>query len=283
MNAIVKSENGNGAKKLSIIASVASRYGMEPGAFEKTLRATVVPDKCSPEQFAAFLLVANEYSLNPLTKEIFCLPKQGGGIIPVVSVDGWVNLIQSNKQMDGMEFEDALDADGNLVSVTCKIYRKDRSRPVTVTEYMVECKKNNDTWRTWPRRMLRHKAMIQGARYAFGFAGIYDQDEAERIASSEPEKVVNVKRPPPPDDAPTEPAEKIKAPPPPTELEVEIIDPEAVLRAVDNALAEGMDLGGVDAIWETEGLELTSKLTFPSDQNSAAEIYQKHRNRVAKK
>jgi len=30
--------------------------------------------------------------------------------------------------------------------------------------------------------MLRHKAMIQCARLAFGFAGIYDQDEAERIA-----------------------------------------------------------------------------------------------------
>jgi hypothetical protein len=29
--------------------------------------------------------------------------------------------------------------------------------------------------------MLRHKAMIQCARLAFGFAGIFDQDEAERI------------------------------------------------------------------------------------------------------
>jgi len=29
--------------------------------------------------------------------------------------------------------------------------------------------------------MLRHKAMIQCARIAFGFGGIYDQDEAERI------------------------------------------------------------------------------------------------------
>jgi hypothetical protein len=29
--------------------------------------------------------------------------------------------------------------------------------------------------------MLRHKAMIQCARLAFSFVGIYDQDEAERI------------------------------------------------------------------------------------------------------
>ena len=39
--------------------------------------------------------------------------------------------------------------------------------------------------------MLRHKAMIQCARLAFGFGGIYDQDEAERIVEaplSQPEK-----------------------------------------------------------------------------------------------
>ena len=29
--------------------------------------------------------------------------------------------------------------------------------------------------------MLRHKSLIQCSRIAFGFIGIYDQDEAERI------------------------------------------------------------------------------------------------------
>lgn len=33
-----------------------------------------------------------------------------------------------------------------------------------------------------PNRMLRHKAAIQATRYAFGFAGIYDEDEAARFA-----------------------------------------------------------------------------------------------------
>jgi len=32
--------------------------------------------------------------------------------------------------------------------------------------------------------MLRHKAMIQCARLAFGYGGIYDQDEAERIVDA---------------------------------------------------------------------------------------------------
>ena len=50
-----------------------------------------------------------------------------------------------------------------------------------------ECKKRDVApWKSHPRRMLRHKAMIQCARLAFGFAGIYDQDEAERIAEAAP-------------------------------------------------------------------------------------------------
>jgi hypothetical protein len=46
---------------------------------------------------------------------------------------------------------------------------------------MKECKRDVGPWKTHPKRMLRHKALIQCARLAFGFVGIYDQDEAERI------------------------------------------------------------------------------------------------------
>jgi hypothetical protein len=35
--------------------------------------------------------------------------------------------------------------------------------------------------------MLRHKAMVQCARLAFGYAGIYDADEADRIRDITPE------------------------------------------------------------------------------------------------
>lgn len=164
----------------SLIADMAGRYNMDPKAFADTLRGTVVPKNATNEEFAAFLLVAKEYNLNPITREIFAFPKQGGGIQPIVSVDGWANLVNSHPQCDGFEFDDVLDDKGNLVSITCRIYRKDRSRHITATEYMSECKRDTSTWKQWPRRMLRHKALIQAARYAFGFAGIVDPDEAER-------------------------------------------------------------------------------------------------------
>jgi len=47
---------------------------------------------------------------------------------------------------------------------------------------MSECKRDGiGPWKTHPHRMLRHKALIQCARVAFGYSGITEPDEAERI------------------------------------------------------------------------------------------------------
>ena len=176
------------AARKSVLLDMATRYGMEPAAFEATLRATVMPSnkEVTREQFAAFLLVAKEYRLNPLTKEIYAFPGKGDSIQPIVSIDGWMRMINNHPDFDGMEFEDSFNDAGVLVSITCKMYRKDRSHPVSVTEYMAECKRATDTWQKWPARMLRHKAAIQAARYAFGFSGIYDEDEAQRFVDVTP-------------------------------------------------------------------------------------------------
>lgn len=173
-------------KDVGVLASLATDYGMDRMRFVETLKATVMGGKqVSNEQLAAFCLVAKSHGLNPFTKEIFAFPSNGG-IVPVVSVDGWLKMINSHPQFDGMEFRDACDDKGALLSVTCRMFRKDRTHAIEVTEYMSECHRGTDTWKKWPARMLRHKATIQASRYAFGFAGIYEPDEAERIHEAEP-------------------------------------------------------------------------------------------------
>jgi len=170
-----------------VIATMADKFGMDPRAFESTIKATVMPvgnRVPSNEEIAAFLLVAKKYDLNPFTKEIFAFPAKGGGIQPIVSIDGWLRIINSHPEFDGMEFEDSIDDAGNLTAVTCRIHRKDRTHPTEVTEYMAECRGNSEPWKRWPARMLRHKSAIQCGRYAFGFSGIMDPDEAERYAVS---------------------------------------------------------------------------------------------------
>jgi phage recombination protein Bet len=178
------------APRRSIVATMAAEYGMEPAAFEATIRATCMPmGKNEPpatrEEFAAFAVVCNKYGLNPITREIYAMRQRGGGILPVVSVDGWLKKINEHPEFDGMTFEDIVNEKGALVAVTCRIYRKDRTHPTAITEYLDECVRDTSPWKM-KHRMLRHKALIQCARYAFSFAGIYDEDEAERIAASPP-------------------------------------------------------------------------------------------------
>lgn len=166
---------------LAQATKLATSLGMDIGGDElvQTLKATAFRGQVSDAQMAALLIVANQYGLSPWTKEIYAFPDKNNGIVPVVGVDGWARIINEHTQFDGMDF--AQDAE----SCTCIIYRKDRSRPVKVTEFMDECKRGTGPWQSHPRRMLRHKAMIQCARLAFGYAGIYDQDEAERIVEKD--------------------------------------------------------------------------------------------------
>lgn len=166
---------------LAQATKLATSLGMDIGGDElvQTLKATAFKGQVSDAQMAALLIVANRYGLSPWTKEIYAFPDKNNGIVPVVGVDGWARIINEHTQFDGMDFEQ--DAE----SCTCIIYRKDRSRPVKVTEFMDECKRGTGPWQSHPRRMLRHKAMIQCARLAFGYAGIYDQDEAERIVEKD--------------------------------------------------------------------------------------------------
>jgi|GEM_PF-1369083 len=179
VSGLPRTGNANNAPR-SIIEAMAARYGMDTARFKQTVQATVIKGNCSDEQFAAFMLVAKEYDLNPFTKEVYAFPSNGG-IQPIVSIDGWMKMINTHPAFDGMEFKDTLDGQGKLASITCTIYRKDRNHPTAATEYMAECARNSDTWRKWPARMLRHKAAIQAARYAFGFSGIADPDEEERM------------------------------------------------------------------------------------------------------
>jgi len=173
MNDLVVSQATSLAKTLSVISD-------RPQELVDVLKATAFRGQVTDAQMTALLVVANQYGLNPWTKEIYAFPDRNNGIVPVVGVDGWSRIINSHSQFDGIDFEQDDE------SCTCIIFRKDRSHPMRVTEYVSECKRENvGPWKSHPRRMMRHKAMIQCARLAFGFVGIYDQDEAERIIEAE--------------------------------------------------------------------------------------------------
>ena len=81
-----------------------------------------------------------------------------------------------------MTFEFIDNAEGQPILCTATIHIKNRSHPVVVTEYLTECKRDTDPWNRMPHRMIRHRALCQAARLAFGFSGVKDDDEAKDIA-----------------------------------------------------------------------------------------------------
>lgn len=186
------------SKKL--VERFAERFGIDPEKLLHTLKVTAFRQRgekvATTEQLMALLIVAEQYNLNPWTKEIFAFDDKNMGIIPVVSVDGWTRLINSHRDYDGLEFHYsdtiAKMTDGKPCPEWCevRVYRKGMGRPIVIREYLDEVyvgKRNGypGPWQSHTKRMLRHKTLIQGGRVAFGFAGIYDEDEANRIIDGE--------------------------------------------------------------------------------------------------
>jgi phage recombination protein Bet len=208
-------------KPKKLIDTLALKWNTDPSKLMGTLKQTCfrLPDKngqpqhVTDEQMQMLLVVANEHNLNPFLKELFAFPDKGG-IVPIVSIDGWVNKVNSHPEFNGLEFrrsenEIKIDDDCKLCPEWMEIiiHRKDRDHPVVIREHLDEVYrpaiektgsngpyKINSAWQTHTKRMLRHKTLIQGARVAFGFSGIYDEDEAHRIIEGEATVVTDADR-----------------------------------------------------------------------------------------
>lgn len=206
----VASISSKEAKKQSLVAKFAQRFSIDGAKLLSILKATAFKQKAgesevTDDQMAALLVVADQYGLNPFTKEIYAYPDKNNGIVPVVGVDGWSRIINSHSQFDGMEFntsETTITLEGLNEPIyewiECIMYRKDRQRPIVIREYLTEIYRKPfkgtgkggsytiaGPWQTHPRRLSRHKVIIQTARIALGYTGIYDEDEGERIIEAQ--------------------------------------------------------------------------------------------------
>lgn len=175
------------AKTQSLVARLATKFGVEPGRLLKCLTCQVFKqsDGVVPtsEEMMVLLLVCENYGLNPFNREIFAFRGKGGDIIPIVSLDGWARIVRSQKDFDGMSFSFSSTTvkvagyPGELPEyIECSMRLKGIDSPVVIQEFTVECfNANSPVWRKWPRRMLRTRSFIQCARLAFSLTGIYDE------------------------------------------------------------------------------------------------------------
>jgi hypothetical protein len=204
---------GSKAKEASLLTRVGMRFGVDRELVYRTLTDTAFrqrPDrktgeirKPTTEEMVALLTIADQYNLNPFTRELYAfLDPKSGAIVPIVSVDGWVRIINEHPIFARMEFaysEDRVELKNGKWAhewIECSIYRRDRDAPMVVREYFEEVfrgdKDYETPWDTHPKRFHRHKALSQCGRYAFGFAGFHDPDEGERIIEGEAMRMADV-------------------------------------------------------------------------------------------
>ena len=259
------------APQAGLLETFGMRYNVPAKLVRETLQKTAFPDAKNDSEFIAMLVVANEYRLNPFTKQIYAFSKNGK-VTPVVSIDGWIKVINEQETLESIEFS---YADKKVVIgsskpcfewVECSIERSDREKPITVREYFDECHMNTPPWNNSPKRMLRHRALIQAGRYAFGLS-FSDPDSAQRIqmgsddvdgqfeAEEEKPKTSAEKAKKAMRKATTPPKEQEPTPEPPAPSDEVVDEPP-----VDDGIEEGE--------WEVEVDEVTGEITGVYDDNA---------------
>jgi len=100
-----------------------------------------------------------------------------------VSIDGWLNLVNSHPQCDGFGFE-WVRREGRTVLLHRTMHRKGSKHATAGHRISIGVAFGHLTVEDAAIACCGHKSMIQAARYAFGFAGIYDEDEGRTIAEA---------------------------------------------------------------------------------------------------
>ncbi len=153
-------------RKDPVLITAAKAIGMRGGELEAWLAS--YPNLSVAARTITLQLIT-QHRLDPKADEIDLVQYEAGQWQALITVNGWAKLINAQPAFCGIEFAESKEHDGAIPRwMSCTIYRTDRVKPITVKEYLVELKTEHPCWQVMPRRMLRHRAMQQCARLAFG-------------------------------------------------------------------------------------------------------------------
>lgn len=172
----------------SLVAQLAADWGTDPAGLKTLLietcfRINYPQAPLNNEELMRLLRLCHRYRLNPFLGEICARRSSTGLVIPSVSLDGWLKILNSFSDYNGMEVsmsEREVRIDGVPVPEWCEvtIYRRSIDHPVAHREYAVECVTEDPAWKQHPRRMLKRRTTVQAARYAFGVSvGFFEISE----------------------------------------------------------------------------------------------------------
>jgi phage recombination protein Bet len=139
-------------------------------------------DRLTEVQRNQFAAVAQAFGLNPFKREIYATTyrnKDGQTVMSIVTgYEVYLKRAEMNPNYNG--FETNFQVVNGEMGCTCKVYRKDRTMPVTSTVWMSEYSTGRSLWASKPRMMLEKVAIATAFRRAFpcDFGGMpYTTDE----------------------------------------------------------------------------------------------------------
>jgi phage recombination protein Bet len=170
------------------------------------------------KEILLFMQLCKYQNLNPFVREAYLIKYGSYPASMVVGKEVFTKRAEMNPDFDGYEISDNYKSkmDLNDFEVTCQIYRKNLSHPISVTvsypEYVgTDAKGNvNRMWNGKPRTMLRKVALMQALREAFPTAlgGLYEENELDQqeIPKDITQETVEQPEPKPKAKAPAESA-----------------------------------------------------------------------------
>jgi hypothetical protein len=159
------------------VQQAAKRSGLRYPSFVQQLVSTAFASLTFWQQtdVERLLWLADRLGLDPLAKELIAIESEETfpkAIAFMITLDGWVKLLHRHPRFKGMAFEEGpLDEQGYPLWMSCTLYWEGFTCPWVVKEWAQEHRSLHELWLRYPRRMLRHKALIQCARLALGVGG----------------------------------------------------------------------------------------------------------------
>lgn len=158
-----------------------------------TAMGMTLPDKYK----TMFLELAQAYGLNPFKREIYAVG-YGNNFNVITGYEVYLKRAERTGVFDGYETSWQDDANGNIRSCTCTVYRKDRNHPTKQTVFFTEYVQNTQIWKNKPHTMIEKVAIAQAFRKAFPdelggmpytaeeVSNVIEETHAEVIASNPP-------------------------------------------------------------------------------------------------
>jgi len=152
----------------SLIEKELAKAANQLGIDEKELQAWVdLQIEVPAKSILVLLRSMQSLHLDPLSEEIGLTQYEDGHWQVFITIEGCSKLLNQHPQFSGLLFNQADTLiDGVPEWIECSIYRRDRTVPTTVREYLMEVRGENAIWQKMPRRMLRHRALQQCVRLA---------------------------------------------------------------------------------------------------------------------